>query len=149
MKVLNLQCSLQHQFEGWFASENDFLDQCQRGLLLCPVCADASINKLPSAPRLNLSKDQRAPLPAQVAPAQAVLEPSQSADWLAAVRHILASTDDVGSRFTEEARKMHYGETEPRAIRGQASRTETIALLDEGIAVLPLLLPESLKNTLQ
>lgn len=149
MKVLDLQCSQQHRFEGWFGSENDFLDQCQRGLLLCPVCSDAVISKMPSAPRLNLSKVQGESAPAQDAPVHVAPESSSPADWLAAARHILANTDYVGTQFSEEARKMHYGETEQRAIRGEATLTEAEALLDEGIAVLPLLLPESLKKPLQ
>ena len=61
----------------------------------------------------------------------------------------MANTDDVGDRFAEEARKIHYGETKERGIRGQASRAETEALLEEGIAVLPLALPEALKRPLQ
>jgi len=149
VKVLDLQCSQQHRFEGWFGSEKDFLDQRQRGLLLCPVCSDPAISKMPSAPRLNLSTVQGESAPVQHAPVHVTPASSPSADWLAAARHIIANTDDVGSQFPEEARKMHYGETEQRAIRGEASRTETEALLDEGIAVLPLLLPESLKKTLQ
>ena len=64
-------------------------------------------------------------------------------------RHVLAHTETVGERFAEEARRMHYGESEERAIRGQASREETVALLEEGIEVLPLLLPAALKETLQ
>lgn len=65
------------------------------------------------------------------------------------VRHVMANTEDVGGRFAEEARKIHYGEREERNIRGQATREETEALLDEGIDVLPLPVPESLKGPLQ
>ena len=64
-------------------------------------------------------------------------------------RRIIAGTEDVGSRFAAEARRMHYGEVEERGIRGQASVQETAELLDEGIAVLPLLLPEAAKEPLQ
>jgi hypothetical protein len=78
------------------------------------------------------------------------LEPAQlQAALLKMVRHVVANTEDVGASFPEEARKMHYGETEHRNIRGQASPQETEALLDEGISVLPLPMPESLKETLQ
>ena len=78
------------------------------------------------------------------------LEPAQlQAALLKMVRQVVANTEDVGSSFPEEARKMHYGETEHRNIRGQASPQETEALLDEGIVVLPLPMPESLKETLQ
>jgi hypothetical protein len=71
------------------------------------------------------------------------------AAWLQMARQIVNQTEDVGSRFAEEARKIHYGESEERGIRGQASREETEALLEEGIAVMPLPLPEGLKGPLQ
>jgi len=78
------------------------------------------------------------------------LEPAQlQAALLKMVRHVVANTEDVGASFPEEARKMHYGETGHRNIRGQASPQETEALLDEGIAVLPLPMPESVKERLQ
>jgi hypothetical protein len=66
-----------------------------------------------------------------------------------AVREVIAKTEDVGERFADEARKMHYGEAEERGIRGQATREQTEALLDEGIAVMPLPMPAALKETLQ
>ena len=66
-----------------------------------------------------------------------------------AVREVMAKTEDVGERFADEARKMHYGEAEERGIRGQATREQTEALLDEGIAVMPLPMPAALKETLQ
>lgn len=66
-----------------------------------------------------------------------------------AVREVIAKTEDVGERFAEEARKMHYGEAEERGIRGQATPEQTEALLDEGIAVMPLPMPAALKETLQ
>jgi hypothetical protein len=146
MKVLNLQCAAQHVFEGWFASEDDFQSQLVRGLVECPVCGDTQVAKMLSAPRLNLG----APAPAE--PRQEVASPSPvalQAAWMKMVRHVLANTDDVGDRFPEEARKMHYGEAQTRGIRGKASREETEALLEEGIEVLPLPVPEGLKGPLQ
>jgi hypothetical protein len=149
MKVLDLQCENGHAFEGWFASEDDFLQQNQRAMVLCPLCASASVTKKLSAPRLNLGAG-RAPETAQ---AQAVAEsdPAQALAhaWVQMARRLIANTEDVGERFASEARKMHYGETEERAIRGKATPQETHALLEEGIEVLPLPLPESLKTPLQ
>jgi hypothetical protein len=148
MKVLDLHCSQQHSFEGWFASEDDFQSQRARGLVTCPLCADAAITKKLSAPRLNLSTGHHT----QETHAQAsqAADPAQlQAALLNMVRHVVANTEDVGASFPEEARKMHYGETEQRNIRGQASAQETEALLDEGISVLPLPMSESLKETLQ
>ena len=75
--------------------------------------------------------------------------PKLQAAWLELVKQVMANTEDVGERFAEEARKIHYGETEERGIRGQASREETQALLEEGIGVLPLPIPTGLKGPLQ
>lgn len=75
--------------------------------------------------------------------------PAAQAEFLKALRHVMANTEDVGERFADEARAMHYGDTEQRSIRGQASREEAIELLEEGIEVMPLLLPAAVKETLQ
>ena len=156
MKVLNLQCSAGHGFEGWFASHDDYDEQRARGLLSCPVCNSAEVSKLPSAPRLNLGAEGPRPeasatVPAEAAPqVLAQVSPQQlQAAWMKMVRHVMAHTEDVGTQFAEEARKIHYGEREQRNIRGQASRAETEALLDEGIEILPLPVPAGLKGPLQ
>lgn len=145
MKVLNLQCSHGHGFEGWFGSEEDFQDQLGRGLVECPLCADVQVAKLPSAPRLNLGA---APVPAKQE-VVAAPDAQMQAAWMKLVRHVMANTDDVGERFADEARKIHYGEAQERGIRGQASREETQSLLEEGISVLPLPIPKGLKGPLQ
>ena len=147
MKVLNLQCSHAHAFEGWFASEDDFQGQLARGLVECPLCGDAQVAKMPSAPRLNLG----APEPAAAPKQEVVSAPNAQlqAAWMQMVRQVMASTEDVGAKFAEEARKIHYGESEERGIRGQATREETQELLEEGISVLPLPLPKGLKGPLQ
>lgn len=149
MKVLDLQCGRQHVFEGWFASEEDFVAQCGRGLVECPVCADAQITKKLSAPRLNLGHGREPP----AEPAPPALSPDQNAElqaaWMTLARKILANTDDVGDQFAEEARRIHYGEAAERGIRGRASPEQTEALLEEGIAVMPLPLPDALKGPLQ
>jgi hypothetical protein len=146
MKVLDLQCAHRHAFEGWFASEEDFQSQLTRGLVACPMCDDTGITKLLSAPRLNLraSDSGKSPEAEPVAAGQPL-----QAEWLKMVRHVMAHTEDVGDRFAEVARQMHYGEAGDRNIRGKATPQETEALLEEGIAVMPLLLPDALKETLQ
>ncbi len=165
MKVLDLQCSRGHVFEGWFASHDDYESQRERGLLTCPVCEDAQVSKMLSAPRLNLGHGTPMQVPAETdhPPAQPVnatseaavqalaqMSPQQmQAAMLKMVRHVMAHTEDVGHRFAEEARKIHHGEAEERSIRGQASREETEALLDEGIDILPLPVPVGLKEPLQ
>lgn len=145
MKVFNLRCGNGHGFEGWFASEDDFLDQNGRGLLTCPLCADQVVTRMPSAPRLNLSAT------AESSPASTttVSMPDLQAAWLQAVRQVMASTEDVGERFTDEARRIHYGESDPRAIRGQATPEQRAELLEEGIEVVALPLPRGLDGPLQ
>jgi hypothetical protein len=177
MKVLDLQCRYQHAFEGWFASEDDFQSQLSRNLIECPLCSDKTITKMLSAPRLNFGATQPiAPsaLPSSISQASSSVgagvevrvdsnsgaltassgvapepNPALQASWLQMVRHVVANTEDVGNKFAEEARKIHYGESEERAIRGHASRQETAELLDEGISVLPLLIPAGLNEPLQ
>lgn len=146
MKVLNLQCQHAHSFEGWFASEDDFQSQLSRGLVQCPVCSDSQVDKLPSAPRLNLGATETEHSTALQAKPATTLVQSQIMNM---VRQLVEKTEDVGERFSAEARKMHYGEAEQRSIRGKASLEEAAELIEEGIDVLPLPMPEHLKNTLQ
>ena len=159
MKVLDLQCSHGHSFEGWFSSEEDFSSQLGRGLVQCPLCADASVVKRPSAPRLSLSGVRRSEstpdgemgrssemsLPAD----NAQIEKSLLSAWLAVTRQVMEKTSDVGAQFAEEARKMHYGEREYRGIRGTTTVSQARELLEEGIEVMPLLVPDALKGPLQ
>jgi hypothetical protein len=150
MKVLDLQCSGRHVFEGWFASEDDFASQLARGLVSCPLCSDTQVSKKLSAPRLNLGNPRAPEAPAQemvatAGPADADLQGA----WMALARRVLANTEDVGARFAEEARRIHYGETPQRGIRGKASAAETEALQEEGISVMQLPLPDALKGQLQ
>lgn len=141
MKVLNLRCANGHGFEGWFASDDEFMDQNGRGLIECPLCSDRVIARLPSAPRLNLS-GAREPAPApQAADLQAA--------WLAAARRLMSETEDVGERFPDEARRIHYGEVENRGIRGHATAEEREALSEEGIETFSLPVPAALKDPLQ
>jgi hypothetical protein len=138
MKVLSLRCANGHGFEGWFGSDDEFMEQNGRGLVECPLCGDKVVSRMPSAPRLNLSGAR-----AEAAPADA------QALWLKAVRHVIANTEDVGGRFAEEARRIHYGEVESRGIRGQASPDEAQSLRDEGIEIASLPVPQALKEPLQ
>jgi hypothetical protein len=176
MKVLNLQCAHQHSFEGWFASEDEFQSQLACELIECPMCGSKRIDKMPSAPRLNFGAQQpRAAIPQSTSdvspPGGDIASPrenhaatstdidlSQSpsenamhgqAEFLKALRHLMDNTEDVGRRFADEARRMHYGDIDARSIRGQTSAREAIELLEEGIEVLPLPMLAVLKETLQ
>ncbi len=159
MKVLNLQCAHQHEFEGWFGSEDDYTSQLERGLLSCPMCGDVHIAKKLSAPRLNLRAARQAPETAAPAasggavamsnhPGNAELAALQ-ARMLNALREVMANTEDVGERFADEARAMHHGEVEHRQIRGQASPQEALELMEEGIEVIALPMAPAVKETLQ
>lgn len=137
MIIFELVCSHGHRFEGWFASGEEFARQQERTLVTCPVCDDARIERLPSA-RVSVAKGaarDNAP------PAEATEERSPvgeaavglPTEALVKLREMVRNTENVGRRFPEEARKIHYQEIPPRAIRGQASRDEAKALTDEGI----------------
>lgn len=166
MKVLNLCCSSDHRFEGWFASEVDYCSQTERGLIECPMCGDKTVQRLPSAPHVVTSSSravavpdpskERRSQPRSGATGDAAPMPERQIDqftlqsaWLRAVRHVITHTDDVGTRFAEEARRMHYGEADERPIRGQATSDEARALHEEGIEVMALPMPAAIKGTVQ
>lgn len=149
MIVYELACAQGHRFEGWFASGEAFVEQRERSLVTCPVCNDAHVERVPSA-RVSVSKS-RAPKPAPT-----VKQPASSshtvdlganlpAEVVSKLRDIVKQTENVGRRFPEEARKIHYDEAPARPIRGQASPEEAEALNEEGIdfaPVPPFLLPD-------
>lgn len=140
MKVYNLCCELDHRFEGWFSSEDDFFKQSSQHLIACPFCGSHTIKRLPSSPRLNISG----------ASARVHDESNRARDQLMEfARQVIAHTEDVGNQFAEEVRRMHYKETAERGIRGMATSEERAELADEGIDVVSLPLPDHLKQVLQ
>ncbi|WP_213296610.1 DUF1178 family protein [Paraburkholderia sacchari] len=151
MKVLDLQCPDGHRFEGWFASADDFESQLSRKLVECPMCGATNVSRVPSAPRLNLSGASGASSAAGQAPQSA--QAAQAAQWQAhamrVMREVLEKTENVGDRFAEEARRIHYNEAPARNIRGVASAEDAQALVEEGIDVMPLPVPAALKGPLQ
>ncbi|WP_322059650.1 DUF1178 family protein [Paraburkholderia sp. J63] len=152
MKVLDLQCPDGHRFEGWFASADDFESQLSRKLVECPMCSATNVSRVPSAPRLNLSGASAAPSAAGQA-SQAGQAAHVAAQWQAhamrVMREVLEKTENVGDRFAEEARRIHYNEAPARNIRGVASAEDAQALVEEGIDVMPLPVPAALKDPLQ
>ncbi|KWC46504.1 DUF1178 family protein [Burkholderia ubonensis] len=140
MKVLDLQCPHGHRFEGWFASADEFEAQLSRKLVECPVCGATEVSRMPSAPRLNLSGETQAK-PADPRALQAQV--------MRAMREVLEKTENVGERFAEEARRIHYNEAPVRSIRGVTTPEDAQALVEEGIDVMPLPIPGALKETLQ
>ena len=148
MKVLNLRCENDHRFEGWFGSDDDYVSQTERQLVECPMCGAKDITRLPTAPRLNVSGLREVAASAAASDASEVVTTGQ-AQWLHAVRKLMAQTEDVGERFPEEARRIHYGETAERGIRGKATREEADALREEGIEVVSVPLPSGLNGNIQ
>lgn len=130
----SLQCEQTHGFEGWFASSADFDRQKAMGLVTCPYCDSRSVTKTLMAPNVTTGR--------QKDKTQAVVMDTMRRDMVAkikdAVKEIRANAEDVGTRFPEEARKIHYGESEARGIIGQATPDEAQALTEEGIEVAAL-----------
>ncbi len=127
----SLSCEQAHEFEGWFSGSSDFENQLSRGLISCPVCNSQSVSKMLMAPSVSTArkKDAIRTLAMDAAQKEAF---SKIKETLANIR---ANAEDVGDKFPEEARKIHYGEAEERGIIGQASLQEAKALLEEGIEV--------------
>ncbi|HVY86798.1 MAG TPA: DUF1178 family protein [Caulobacterales bacterium] len=124
----DLKCSNGDEFEGWFGSIADFDQQAEKGLIQCPVCGDPHISKAPMAPAVHTARSKAAREERAVTMAMA-----------AKVReHIKENFDYVGDRFADEARKMHEGEANERAIWGEATPEEARALAEEGVPVAPL-----------
>ena len=149
MIVLDLCCSQDHRFEGWFASADAFEEQCARQLVSCPVCGSSTVRRLPSAPYVQTRHAAPADETASGQPAKPAAAPPASGSSprppaaaveqvLQMLQHMSRNAEDVGERLPEEARRIHYGEAEVRDIRGQASAEDVEELLDEGIMVLPL-----------
>lgn len=157
MKVFNLCCEHNHHFEGWFSSARDFDEQIEKKLLQCPICDSIAVRRLPSAPRLNLSAsgkpsdngDASSPAGEKRQPVMAPTAQQVQALWMQMARHIEANTEDVGERFAEEARAIHYNEAPERGIRGAATAQEAQELADEGIDVMTFPMPVTPKGSLQ
>lgn len=169
MLVVDLHCEHGHVFEGWFASADDLASQQARGLVSCPVCASTEVVRRPSATRLNVASLKaektaggvgQASVPGAEAPGvpatadvakgpEAPSAEALQAMYLQAVRHVLQHTEDVGEGFVKEVRNIHRGDAPQRAVRGQADQQEVAELKEEGIDVMSLPIPESLKGPLQ
>ena len=149
MKVFNLCCDQDHSFEGWFASGDEFDRQLSAGLVECPVCASTEVRKMPTAARLNISGALPPQEPSGKEQVAMPNDESMRSMMLQIARHIAANSEDVGERFPEEARRIHYEEAPKRSIRGLASKDEAAELKDEGIEVMPVPFGNLLKNPLQ
>ncbi|MBM7407013.1 MULTISPECIES: DUF1178 family protein [Sphingomonas] len=134
MIVFDLRCDGGHVFESWFGSSADYADQKERGLVRCPLCDSASVEKAVMAPNVAAKGNQRTATNAD--PMKAALAALAKAQEKA-----LEGSEWVGSRFADRARAMHLGEEATAPIHGQATPQEARALVEEGVPVAPLPLP--------
>jgi hypothetical protein len=142
--IFELGCTRGHRFEGWFASAEEFASQADAAMVRCPMCDDGDVAIVPSA-KVRVAKpagkaEDAVAVPSPPATTDAAM--GLPAELLRKLRAVVRDTEDVGPRFPEEARRIHYDEAPTRAIRGQASREEAEALREEGIdfATLPAFL---------
>ena len=143
-----LQCERGHAFESWFQGSSAYESQVKRKLVTCPACGSAKIEKAIMAPQIVSKKGRESAERVPAAPADAATPAStpllmaQERELRAKIKelrdHIVKTADNVGERFPNEARKMHYGDIEHRPIYGEASPDEARALIDEGVEVTPL-----------
>jgi len=149
----NLRCDRGHAFESWFQSSSAYESQEKRKLVSCPACGSAKVERAIMAPQIVSKKAREVAPPAPAAsteitaPASTPLMMAQERELRAKLKelrdHIVKNADNVGERFPNEARKMHYGDIEHRPIYGEASPEEARSLIDEGVEVSPLpVLPE-------
>ncbi len=130
----SLSCEKAHEFEGWFSESAEFDRQKASGFLTCPVCGSGEVSKVLMAPSVTTARQKEGTQALAVSAAQ-----KQAISKLKeAIQEIRASSEDVGERFPDEARKIHYGEAEARGIIGQASPVEVKSLIEEGIEIAPL-----------
>jgi len=135
MIIFDLRCEPQgHVFEAWFGSSEEYEAQRARGLVACPICGAADIDKAPMAPSLGARGNRAEAMPPEAV--KAVLS-----DMAAAQKKILEKSEHVGDRFPDEARAIHLGESEARAIHGRASPADAESLRDEGVPIAPLPFP--------
>jgi hypothetical protein len=147
MIVFDLCCSPNgHVFEAWFGSSDDYESQRRRGLVQCPLCGAEAVEKAVMAPRVG-AKGNQAPTPAPKPAMRDIVssDPAEVKTMLATMaalqKKMLESADYVGTRFADEARAIHLGETEARPIYGKATDAETRSLAEEGIEVAALPFP--------
>jgi len=137
----SLVCSNAHEFEGWFRSSEDFDAQSSAGLCACPECGSTSVAKALMRPNVATS-ETRAVVPVAAQDKQHVAIPPEAREFLEKLKEIKAAlldgSEDVGKRFAEEARRIHFGEAPARAVHGEATEEDARSLIEDGIDILPL-----------
>ena len=134
----SLICDKEHEFEGWFGSSDEFDQQAKRGFVDCPICGSNKVSKSLMAPKVSGTKKSGDD---SMSVAQ-MPTPQMSSQMMEQLRkfkkHVEANAENVGDKFPEEARKIHYGETDARGIYGRASLEEAANLVEEGVGVMPI-----------
>nr|WP_207791323.1 DUF1178 family protein [Sphingosinicella soli] len=137
-----MKCANAHVFETWFGSSSDYETQRERGLLSCPLCGNAEIAKAVMAPAVPAKGNTRADTrPVPVAGGEDARIKQMLGALAEMQKSMIESSEYVGTRFAEEARAIHYGETDARGIYGETTADEAVQLRDEGIEAMPLLFP--------
>lgn len=129
----SLHCDHGHDFEGWFRDNADFDQQAERKLVSCPVCNSQSVQKSLMAPAVSTTRRQE-----KIAMTLGEAQKKVLAEMRELTRKVRKNADYVGDKFAEEARKIHFGETEERGIYGEASHDDVRSLLEDGVEVMPL-----------
>lgn len=137
MIVFDLKCSNGHEFEGWFASTEEYDQQIKKKQVICPICNSYKITKGLMAPNIQSKKSDNSKSNIKeknnLQNDKKINQKEVLIELRKLQKYIENNSDDVGNRFAEEARKMYYGETDSRAIRGEATSEEAEELNDEGI----------------
>lgn len=151
LKVFNLQCDAGHLFEGWFGSHDDYDEQQAQGLISCPLCHSAHVQKMPSAPRIQSGRSTEAPTKASVHESSSALASLPAKDmarlqaqFLSQMRQAVSGAEDVGVAFAEQARAIHEGQAPARPIRGVATEQERQELVEDGVEF--MVLPDFLND---
>lgn len=129
----SLHCDHAHEFEGWFRSNDDFETQKKRGFIECPSCGSSKVDKALMAPAVSTSRKQE-----KIALAMGDQQKRAMAELKALSKKMRENADYVGDKFADEARKIHFGETEARGIYGEATPEEAKGLADDGVDFLPI-----------
>lgn len=140
----DLICNKGHEFDGWFSNSDAFEKQAKRGFVECTVCGSAKVQKQLMAPNIGTKGNKKVSEPQKMVAGPVDPRLTAMMQMMREMRaHVEKTAENVGDKFAEEARKIHYGEKEERGIYGQATRDEAVSLIEEGIEVHPLpVLPE-------
>ena len=141
MIIFDLRCPTGHVFEAWFGSSADYESQQARGLVSCPLCGASEVEKAPMAPAVPAKGNSRPDAAPELFSGNAEAVKAMMAAVATLQKKMIENSESVGDRFADEARAIHLGEAEARAIHGRATREQAESLIDEGIPVAPLLFP--------